>query len=89
MDPAFLEICEDVKKLLRYVWQTENAFTIPVSGGQNRLGQISSVQFSCPNSCPITLIIASVLFLFYSGTGSAAWEAAVANLTQPGDGKFQ
>mmetsp|Transcript_42498 Transcript_42498/g.92750 ORF Transcript_42498/g.92750 Transcript_42498/m.92750 type:complete len:387 (+) Transcript_42498:53-1213(+) len=50
MDPEFLQIMEDTKKLLRYVWQTENEFTIPVSG-----------------------------------TGSAAWEAAIANLTEPGD----
>lgn len=50
MDPEFLRIMEDIKALLRYVWQTENSFTIPVSG-----------------------------------TGSAAWEAAVANLTEPGD----
>jgi alanine-glyoxylate transaminase/serine-glyoxylate transaminase/serine-pyruvate transaminase len=50
MDPAFMVIVEDLKELLRYVWQTKNRFTIPVSG-----------------------------------TGSAAWEAAVANLTEPGD----
>lgn len=45
LDPAFISMVEDLKQLLRYVWQTENMFTIPVSG-----------------------------------TGSAAWEAAVANL---------
>jgi alanine-glyoxylate transaminase/serine-glyoxylate transaminase/serine-pyruvate transaminase len=50
MDPSFLTIMEDTKALLRYVWQTNNRFTIPVSG-----------------------------------TGSAAWEAAVANLTEIGD----
>jgi len=50
MDPGFIAIVEDVKQLLRYVWQTNNEFTIPVSG-----------------------------------TGSAAWEAAIANLTEPGD----
>mmetsp|Transcript_22431 Transcript_22431/g.80023 ORF Transcript_22431/g.80023 Transcript_22431/m.80023 type:complete len:418 (+) Transcript_22431:77-1330(+) len=50
MDAAFLKIMEDLKSLLRYVWQTDNAFTIPCSG-----------------------------------TGSAAWEAAVANLTREGD----
>lgn len=64
MDPEFLNICEDLKKLLRYVWQTNNAFTIPVSG--NRGDCVSSISAS--------------------GTGSAAWEAAVANLTEPGDG---
>mmetsp|Transcript_24955 Transcript_24955/g.66409 ORF Transcript_24955/g.66409 Transcript_24955/m.66409 type:complete len:404 (-) Transcript_24955:27-1238(-) len=50
MDPSFIAIVEDLKQLLKYVWQTENLFTLPVSG-----------------------------------TGSAAWEAAVANLTSPGD----
>nr|AZL94169.1 serine-pyruvate transaminase [Cardiosporidium cionae] len=50
MDPLFLRICEDVKELLRYTWQTKELFTIPVSG-----------------------------------TGSAAWEAAIANVTRPGD----
>ena len=50
MDPGFLEIMEEAKALLKYAWQTENKFTIPISG-----------------------------------TGSAAWEAAIANLTEPGD----
>eukprot|EP00392_Amoebophrya_sp_AT5.2_P016024 g16262.t1 len=50
MDGDFLRIVEDIKHLLRYVWQTENSFTVPVSG-----------------------------------TGSAAWEAAVANTTEFGD----
>ncbi|CAD7974980.1 unnamed protein product [Amoebophrya sp. A25] len=50
MDPDFLRIMEDIKMMLRYMWQTENAFTVPVSG-----------------------------------TGSAAWEAAIANLTEQGD----
>mmetsp|Transcript_34689 Transcript_34689/g.111303 ORF Transcript_34689/g.111303 Transcript_34689/m.111303 type:complete len:419 (+) Transcript_34689:1279-2535(+) len=50
MDAAFLKCAEEIKSLLRYAWQTNNAFTVPVSG-----------------------------------TGSAAWEAAVANLTSPGD----
>jgi len=50
MDGDFLRIVEDIKHLLRYVWQTGNEFTVPVSG-----------------------------------TGSAAWEAGVANLTEVGD----
>jgi alanine-glyoxylate transaminase / serine-glyoxylate transaminase / serine-pyruvate transaminase len=50
MDPSFMTIMDETKSLLKYVWQTENRFTIPVSG-----------------------------------TGSAAWEAAIANLTEPGD----
>jgi len=50
MDPGFMVIMEETKSLLKYVWQTKNRFTIPVSG-----------------------------------TGSAAWEAAIANLTEPGD----
>lgn len=32
LDPAFIAMMEDVKALLRYAWQTNNAFTIPVSG---------------------------------------------------------
>lgn len=50
LDPAFISMMEDVKGLLRYAWQTNNSFTIPVSG-----------------------------------TGSAAMEACVANLVEPGD----
>eukprot|EP00123_Amoebidium_parasiticum_P001269 comp12314_c0_seq1/m.7164 comp12314_c0_seq1/g.7164 ORF comp12314_c0_seq1/g.7164 comp12314_c0_seq1/m.7164 type:complete len:398 (-) comp12314_c0_seq1:99-1292(-) len=50
MDPHFLHLMEETQELLRYVWQTKNAFTVPVSG-----------------------------------TGSAAWEAAVANLVEAGD----
>lgn len=50
MDPAFISMAEEVKALLRYVWQTKNNLTIPVSG-----------------------------------TGCAAWEAGVANITEAGD----
>ncbi|CAD7960935.1 unnamed protein product [Amoebophrya sp. A25] len=50
MDGDFMRIMEEIKVLLRYVWQTSNPFTVPVSG-----------------------------------TGSAAWEAAIANLTEWGD----
>ena len=32
LDPYFLEVMDDVKGLLRYAFQTENEFTIPVSG---------------------------------------------------------
>jgi alanine-glyoxylate transaminase/serine-glyoxylate transaminase/serine-pyruvate transaminase len=50
LDPAFLEIMDEVQALLRYTFQTSNRWTIPVSG-----------------------------------TGSAAMEAAFANLVEPGD----
>ncbi|MGD2162455.1 MAG: alanine--glyoxylate aminotransferase family protein [Anaerolineales bacterium] len=50
LDPYFLKIMDHTQELLRYVFQTENQLTIPVSG-----------------------------------TGSAAMEAAVANLVEPGD----
>lgn len=50
LDPAFISMMEDVKSLMRYAWQTNNEFTIPVSG-----------------------------------TGSAAMEAVMANLVEPGD----
>ena len=32
LDPQFLEVMGDVQALLRYVFQTENQLTIPVSG---------------------------------------------------------
>ena len=50
LDPYFLEIMERTQALLRYVFETENQLTIPISG-----------------------------------TGSAAMEAAVANMVEPGD----
>ena len=50
LDPAFLDVMDDVQDLLRYLFQTDNRYTIPVSG-----------------------------------TGSAAMEAAFANLVEPGD----
>ncbi|MCG6136596.1 MAG: alanine--glyoxylate aminotransferase family protein [Nostoc sp. LLA-1] len=50
LDPAFLELMDEIQSLLRYVWQTENPLTIAVSG-----------------------------------TGSAAMEATIANVTEPGD----
>lgn len=50
MDAAFIKVVEEIKQALRYVWQTKNEFTVPVSG-----------------------------------TGSAAWEAGLANMIEPGD----
>jgi alanine-glyoxylate transaminase/serine-glyoxylate transaminase/serine-pyruvate transaminase len=50
LDPAFVEVMDEVQELLRYVFRTDNQWTIPVSG-----------------------------------TGSAAMEAAVGNLVEPGD----
>jgi alanine-glyoxylate transaminase/serine-glyoxylate transaminase/serine-pyruvate transaminase len=32
LDPAFLELMNEIQSLLRYVWQTENPLTIAVSG---------------------------------------------------------
>ncbi|MFB6142173.1 MAG: alanine--glyoxylate aminotransferase family protein [Halorientalis sp.] len=50
LDPAFVDLMDEVQDLLRYAFRTDNQWTIPVSG-----------------------------------TGSAAMEAAVANLVEPGD----
>lgn len=50
LDPAFIEVMDDVQSLLRYAFLTDNEWTIPVSG-----------------------------------TGSAAMEAAIGNLVEPGD----
>jgi alanine-glyoxylate transaminase/serine-glyoxylate transaminase/serine-pyruvate transaminase len=32
LDPAFLSLMDEIQALLRYVWQTENAMTIAISG---------------------------------------------------------
>jgi alanine-glyoxylate transaminase/serine-glyoxylate transaminase/serine-pyruvate transaminase len=50
LDPTFIEVMNEVQELLRYAWQTDNGFTLPISG-----------------------------------TGSAAMEAAIANIVEPGD----
>jgi alanine-glyoxylate transaminase / serine-glyoxylate transaminase / serine-pyruvate transaminase len=50
LDPKFVNIMNETQELLRYAWQTDHSFTIPVSG-----------------------------------TGSAAMEASLANLVEPGD----
>jgi alanine-glyoxylate transaminase/serine-glyoxylate transaminase/serine-pyruvate transaminase len=50
LDPAFIEVMDEVQELLRYTFRTDNRWTIPVSG-----------------------------------TGSAAMEAAFANLVEPGE----
>jgi alanine-glyoxylate transaminase/serine-glyoxylate transaminase/serine-pyruvate transaminase len=50
LDPVFLALMDEIQSLLRYVWQTENALTIAISG-----------------------------------TGSAAMEATIANIVEPGD----
>jgi len=50
LDPAFIEIMDEVQELLRYTFRTDNQWTIPVSG-----------------------------------TGSAAMEAAIGNVVEPGE----
>lgn len=50
LDPKFLELMNKIQALLRYVFETQNPLTIPISG-----------------------------------TGSAAMEAAIANMAEPGD----
>ena len=50
LDPAYLDLMDEVQELMRYVWQTNNRMTLPVSG-----------------------------------TGSAAMEATLANVVEPGD----
>ncbi|MEM8545826.1 MAG: aminotransferase class V-fold PLP-dependent enzyme, partial [Cyanobacteria bacterium P01_H01_bin.119] len=50
LDPAYLEMMDEVQALLRYTWQTSNELTYPVPG-----------------------------------TGSAAMEATLANVVEPGD----
>lgn len=50
LDPKFLEIMDKTQEMLRYVFQTKNKLTIPISG-----------------------------------TGSAAMEASMANMIEPGD----
>ncbi|MFW5919662.1 MAG: pyridoxal-phosphate-dependent aminotransferase family protein [Halanaeroarchaeum sp.] len=50
LDPAFVEVMDEVQELLRYTFRTDNEVTFPVSG-----------------------------------TGTAAMEAAFANLVEPGD----
>jgi alanine-glyoxylate transaminase / serine-glyoxylate transaminase / serine-pyruvate transaminase len=50
LDPAFLQLMNEIQELLRYAWQTNNDFTVAVSG-----------------------------------TGSAAMEAAIASIVEPGD----
>ena len=32
LDPTFIELMNENQELLRYAWQTDNQFTIPVSG---------------------------------------------------------
>jgi alanine-glyoxylate transaminase/serine-glyoxylate transaminase/serine-pyruvate transaminase len=32
LDPYFFSVMDDTQRLLRYVFQTENALTLPVSG---------------------------------------------------------
>jgi len=32
LDPKFIELMNESQELLRYVWQTDNRFTIPISG---------------------------------------------------------
>jgi alanine-glyoxylate transaminase / serine-glyoxylate transaminase / serine-pyruvate transaminase len=32
LDPTFIQVMDEVQELLRYAWQTDNRFTLPISG---------------------------------------------------------
>ena len=32
LDPLYIELMAEVQELLRYVWQTDNRLTLPMSG---------------------------------------------------------
>jgi alanine-glyoxylate transaminase / serine-glyoxylate transaminase / serine-pyruvate transaminase len=32
LDPSFIDLMDEIKNLLQYAFQTESAFTLPVSG---------------------------------------------------------
>ena len=32
LDPAYLNLMDEVQSMMRYVWQTENPMTLPISG---------------------------------------------------------
>ena len=32
LDPAYLDLMDEVQSMMRYVWQTENPMTLPISG---------------------------------------------------------
>ena len=32
LDPAYLDLMDEVQAMMRYVWQTENPMTLPISG---------------------------------------------------------
>jgi hypothetical protein len=63
-------VLTDIQRLLRYVWQTGNECTFPVSGN----AQSSAYQYSSVHP-PL-------------GTGMAAWECIVSNVTAPGESKW-
>lgn len=48
LDPAFIEMMKEVQDLLRYVFQTENQVTIPVSGTGSAAMEASLINFIEP-----------------------------------------
>ena len=49
LDPYFLAIMDEIQSLLRYAWQTENRFTIPVSGTGSAAMEASIANVVEPN----------------------------------------
>ncbi|HQU71576.1 MAG TPA: aminotransferase class V-fold PLP-dependent enzyme [Calditrichia bacterium] len=42
-DPQFVDLIKDIQSLLRYAWQTDNAFTLPISGtGRNAMEAVAA-----------------------------------------------
>lgn len=49
LDPAFLALMDEIQSLLRYVWQTENALTIAVSGTGSAAMEAAIANAIAPN----------------------------------------
>ncbi len=79
MDAAFLKVCEELKDLLRY--RTAPPPYIPAA----RVRHTHSTSTSPPRERRYVWQTKNAFTIPCSGTGSAAWEAAIANVTEPGD----
>lgn len=71
MDASYFKVMDETISLMKYLFQTDNEFTIPVSGAGRYTHSLSFSSYILP-------LLISLIY-------SAAMEMCLANLIEPGD----
>lgn len=81
LDPAFIQIMNEIQELLRYTWQTDNRLTIPVSGTGSAAMEASLA--NCVEPGDVVLIGVNGYFGLRLADMAGRYGADVRQITKP------